>query len=257
MKEIMLYDGRKMLVRLDDQGISRELYSVGVHEKNCTEFLKFVIQPGWKVLDIGANIGYYTCLEAELVRNEGFVWAVEPVPENFACLQENIKKYNFSNTKVFRLAMGFENTLIKMWTSEIYSNAGTAVKEEEMEYWYIDEFINTKSKKEIIVEQMCIDDFRELYEIPIPDLIRMDVEGYEIDILSGAQKTLAEMPEGSHLFLELHPLIFKDRADMVALIKNLYQHGFVITWEHPKTLDEAIEKINSSEYAIHFFFEKS
>jgi FkbM family methyltransferase len=254
MKKVTLYDGREMLVLKDDVGISTELEEAGHHERSSTEFIKTILTPGMKVIEIGANIGYYTFLEVKLVGPEGFVYAIEPVPENYACLVANIEMYEYTNIRPFQVAMGASNSLVKMRTAK-RSNTGTMLNKEVTSDWYEDLFATTY-KEDITVEQMRLDDFRELFHIPVPDLIRMDVEGYEGEIFLGAQKTIAAMKKGSYLFLELHPPVFapNDRT-MSKLVKNLYSHGFKTKW--PIEFDnEGLIKYLYKKQVCHFFFIK-
>ena len=62
-----------------------------------TDVVTKEIQPGDTVLDLGANIGYFTLLFAKLVGNNGIVFAFEPEPQNIALLTKNIKINNYKN----------------------------------------------------------------------------------------------------------------------------------------------------------------
>jgi ubiquinone/menaquinone biosynthesis C-methylase UbiE len=79
-----------MFLDLRDTGISRELTLYGVHEKNSTAAIKRILKPGMKILECGANIGYYAMLEARLIGKEGKIFAVETITKKY-CLAQ--KKY--------------------------------------------------------------------------------------------------------------------------------------------------------------------
>jgi len=79
-----------MILDLNDEGIGRELYFKGVHEKNSTRFYVNEIKPGMRILEIGANIGYYALIGAKAVGDAGRVYAFEPSPDNFNLLQKNV-----------------------------------------------------------------------------------------------------------------------------------------------------------------------
>ena len=81
---IKTIQGSKMILNLKDEGISRELACYGVHEKNSTEEVKKIIKKGMKILEIGANIGYYALLETKLAGDTGHLYALEPSPSNYA-----------------------------------------------------------------------------------------------------------------------------------------------------------------------------
>ncbi len=78
---------RMFLDRFDSLSLS----VVGRHEQCITELVQQIIKPGDIVLDIGANIGYYTLIFARCVGPTGHVYAFEPDPGSFALLQKNVQ----------------------------------------------------------------------------------------------------------------------------------------------------------------------
>lgn len=73
-----------------DRHVSRALCESGVWEPFETGLLCRLLKPGHRVLDVGANIGYFTLLSAACVGEAGHVYAFEPEPDNFALLEENV-----------------------------------------------------------------------------------------------------------------------------------------------------------------------
>ena len=73
-----------------DKGDNLGLSINHIYGESDTKIVKKLIKNGDVVLDIGANIGYYTLIFAKLVGNSGKVFAFEPEPENFKILQKNI-----------------------------------------------------------------------------------------------------------------------------------------------------------------------
>ena len=78
-----------MKLDLQDKGIGRTLWLYGERELDHKWMLEQTLQPGSRVLDIGANIGYYAIMEQVLVGDSGEVVAVEPSPSNVRLLREN------------------------------------------------------------------------------------------------------------------------------------------------------------------------
>ena len=181
--------GSKMYLNLKDKGISKDLALDGIREPESTKMVKKIIKEGDTVVDIGANIGYYVLMESQLVGEKGKVYAIEPVPDNVNVLKNNIKLNNYANVKVFQMAIGNMDTTKKMHISSL-SN------------WH--SFINHKRGiiKAIDVKVVPLDKF--LKDKEYPDFIRMDVEGYEYQILKG-MKTILGKRKPLKLFIELHP----------------------------------------------------
>jgi tRNA G37 N-methylase Trm5 len=70
---------------------------MGSFEPAETELMRQRVRPGATVLDIGANIGYFTLLMARCVGPSGHVYAFEPEPKNFELLQHNVRRNNYAN----------------------------------------------------------------------------------------------------------------------------------------------------------------
>ena len=88
-----------------DAGVSRELAVHRIHEPLATLLLQQYVQPGMTVVDVGSNIGYYALLESRLVEPGGSVISIEPVPQHFAKLRENICRNRSDNIHTHQLAI--------------------------------------------------------------------------------------------------------------------------------------------------------
>ncbi len=85
------------LVNIHDRGIGEYLFLRGEYALGRVAEIKEVVKQGDIVIDIGANIGYFTVLMANLVGPQGKVYAFEPDPRNFSLLQRTIKKNGFTS----------------------------------------------------------------------------------------------------------------------------------------------------------------
>lgn len=194
-------NGYKINLYLHDKGISRELFTYGKREHLSTDIMLEgkIIKPGDTVLDLGANIGYYALMESMIVGDKGKVYAVEPSPKNYEILRENIELNNFTNIETYNLAMGDHSGKVDMYLSE-YSNWSRLV----------DRNLNDKIHEIVTVDITTVDEFLE--GRTQPDLIRMDVEGYEIKIFRGMEQTLKNEKLG--IFVELHPTFMSEEENM-------------------------------------------
>lgn len=207
-----------MYVDLRDEGICRDLFLCGKREPVSTEYLmnSGVLKEKDIVLDIGANIGYYAIMEAKLVGDSGRVYAIEPVSSNIKTLKRNVYLNNCKNTKIFHLAMGDENKKRKIYVSEkcnissFERNAATGGAEQ---YRIIDE------EK---VNLVTVDSF--LKDKETPNLIRMDVEGYEYYIIKGAPETLEKNVK---ILMEMHSHLMT-KEQIKEMLKILTEHGFKV-----------------------------
>ena len=119
------------------------------------------------------------------------IYAVEPHPENLERLTRNIKLNQFDNVIVKQGAFGEKDGTIPLYCSDL-SN------------WHSCKDVPNSKSNFGEVECFTIDSFSK--ENETPTFIKMDVEGYELEVLRGAKETLKEI---NHLFLELHGTILK------------------------------------------------
>ena len=164
--------GHKMFL---DQNDSLRLSIFKVYEPFQTELIMNEIKKGDIVLDIGANIGYYTLLFAKLVGNNGKVFAFEPDPKNFDLLKRNVELNNYKNVVLVQKAVSDKNGKIKLYLSK-NNKAHHSV------------FNQLGSDQFIEIDAIKLDDyFKDSNNI---DFIKIDVEGAEYDVFNGMQKTL-------------------------------------------------------------------
>jgi len=200
----------RMVISLKDRGIHRELFIYRKREPLSTEYLlnSRLLQEGDVVLDIGANIGYYALIESRLVGASGKVYAVEPVSTNIRFLVANKKRNRCDNIEVFRLAIGDKNGKSTIYVSD-HSNLSSMVRNPR-----------TNVIKEETVEVVTVDSFLEGRRSP--KLIRMDVEGYEYNIIRGMKKTLKKPV---YLLIEVHGHLMP-REKSIGLLRMLRKNGF-------------------------------
>jgi FkbM family methyltransferase len=208
--------GSNMRLYLRDKGISRELYAFGKRENYSTDLIlkDRLINPNQIVLDIGANIGYYALMEAKTVGPNGKVYAVEPVPKNFKVLKENVEMNELNNVELFNIALGDKDCITKMHVST-KSNWSRIAKKN----------IPDKIEETISVEMTTVDKF--IKNKKVPTFIRMDVEGYEVNILKGMQKLIKQ--KNLDIFVEFHPQLISI-ADIKYFFENLEGNQFQIKY---------------------------
>src|SRR6266436_6124718 len=173
-------NGFQAIVRVEEE-VGRELYCRGIFESEETEFLKSLVTETSVCFDIGANIGYYSLLFASL-SPRGFVHSFEPVPLNYHILCANSLLNGFTNLNANLCAVGDreDNVELIVSTDSAYSS-----------------LVDTGRKpvaSKISVRMITLDEYCESNDIRRIDLLKVDVEGAEGRVLSGAQRIM-ENPE--------------------------------------------------------------
>jgi FkbM family methyltransferase len=165
--------GHKMLL---DSSDSLQLSIKGIYEPIETDLVKKVIKKGSNVLDIGANIGYYTLIFANLCGKHGKVYAFEPEPENFLILKKNIELNGYHNVILINKAVSNKTGKTKLYLSEYHHTAHTI-------------YNSNDNRPYIEIETITLDDFFINFKERI-DLVKMDVEGSEPGIIEGMSSLL-------------------------------------------------------------------
>lgn len=187
-------------------------------EKYDLEFSK-CIQQGDCIWDIGANVGRYTTTFSQRVGEGGKVIAFEPSPTNFVLLKE--KCSSLSNVSLFQIGLGATDSMVKFMQGE--DSLGATSR-------FVDGKCDGVSISIRSVESLLT---REL--VPLPNVVKIDVEGFEPDVLNGFG-SLLENKDLRAIGVEIHFGILLERglADGPARIESqLRQSGFLIRWTDP------------------------
>jgi len=169
-------------------------YWMGVHEPHVQEVLRQQIRPGMTIYDCGANIGYLSVMFANLTGCKGRVFAFEPSPESFACLQEAQRLNNFEHLIPVAKAVWNRRERLRF----IQEYGASAVSDRVA--GCLDKNIKTQAALE--VDAISLDEFVYEQGNPVPDFIKIDVEGSEGKAMAGARRILAE--RRPVLLLEIH-----------------------------------------------------
>lgn len=197
--------GQKMY--LDSQD-SLNLYH-GIYEKLTTTLVKKEVKKGDIVLDIGANIGYYTLIFAKLVGKNGQVFAFEPDPTNFALLKKNIAINGYKNVTLVPKAVSRKTEGIKLYLCQ--TNKG-----DHRIYNSFD------GRQAIAIKAVSLDEYFKNYRRKI-DFIKMDIQGAEAKAIQGMINLLKN--NQPKIIMEFWPIGLKRSGispeKPLKLIKNL------------------------------------
>jgi len=154
--------------------------------------------PGYLVADVGAHHGYFSLLLSHWVGAGGRVYAFECLPENADIAARNVALNGLDNMTVVRQAVGAQSGTVEIVNNSggIMGRRGPEVSLLKMEMIALDEFFSER----------------------VPDLLKIDVEGYEFEVLKGARRCLAARPK---IALEFHCFQFQDPVAHVGRVLRL------------------------------------
>jgi len=167
----------KMYVSPQDKSIGKTILYKQEYEPPVTRLFKKHLKPGMGVLDLGANIGYFSLLAASLVGPTGFVQSWEPSPANVRALSASRAVNGFDNIDVVQAAAAEKNGLLQYFRNSINGSVAGVKQANPDDLFSADTVMGLR-----------VDDFIS----PQTDIgfVKIDVEGYEFKAITGAQKTI-------------------------------------------------------------------
>ena len=232
---INIYD-YKMQIPMQYDGIGRALYVHRSRELDHKWMIDNELSSGNTVLDLGANIGYYAIMEARKVGLHGKIYAIEPDPRNIEFLEKNIKLNGINDI--------FE-----------FEQAAISNKDEKVEF-----ILSSKTNLSSFELEKSKNNFRSIkvktYDLGTylknkkrVDLVRMDIEGHEIEVFD----SLIKFSKGfrDHLpkkiIFETHFPIYKKRKEHVKEVLNkIFEIGYKV--KYFSSIDEPKEEFKKKDY---------
>lgn len=181
---------------------------------NPDEYKAFraAVRPGATVCDVGANVGAYTLMFAAWVGEGGRVFAFEPAPEALAGLRRHVALNGFGSR-------------VEIVEAAIASSTGRAPFAVHPSGGASSLSVQALAEAPVLsVQTDTLDHFCAARGVK-PDVIKIDVEGAELDVLIGGRQTLAR--PGIEVFVELHPAVWAvSGVTRAAIERELHDQGF-------------------------------
>jgi FkbM family methyltransferase len=166
--------------------------------------LRACVLKGMTAYDIGAHVGFYTLLFSRAVGDAGKVFAFEPWPRNIADCLQHVHMNHLHNVVVVPAAVGSRRGLASFAIGES-SNTGMLAP----------------SETDVRVACLTLDDLTASERFPLPDVIKVDVEGAESQVLEGASTLLRQ--HAATWFVALH-----SPAEKRACLRQLADAGYAV-----------------------------
>lgn len=239
-KHCVTIDGVRLYLDKDDSlSLKHKQY-----EQIYTNWVRKNVKKYDYVVDVGANIGYYTTLLAKLVGEEGRVFAFEPETNNYNLLLKNINTNDFNNVYTHNSAVGRKSGKLKLYKSR-----------EELCGRY------SNGMHRVYPSMFCVDEAIEVDVVTLDEgiwadhkisFVKIDAEGAELDILYGMKKILEQ--DHVSMILEYGPACVREKGDdpykTIELLKN-YGFKFNIADNGKirpvKELDDFVNNLNDCQ----------
>lgn len=201
-----------MVLDPDNGGVDSEIYADGVYEPEILTIIKDSLKSESIFVDIGANIGQHSLFASRFAKK---VYSFEPIGKIYQQFMESISLNGFDNIQVQNYALGNQEI-----TLPIYGNANNMGASS---------VVSTENRKKIQdIEVKRFDDVSEALGIERVNFIKIDVEGYEFDVLLGAKQSIQKFHP--ILLIEFSPYFYKQIDITISnkIIEFLEQNNYVI-----------------------------
>ncbi len=190
-----------------------------VYEPFETMIMSTLIKPNDIVVDVGANIGYYTLIFSRLTGKYGRVFAFEPSQSNFKILNENIhiNKYSDRVVTINRAVSDRDDDEVNLYLND--ENHG-------MNRIFLSEKYSDKKYRIERIKTIRLDSFFEKIQSHKIDFVKLDIEGSEYGAINGLQKVI-ESNKDIKLITEFHPTsIVEYGVEPIQFLELLYSFDF-------------------------------
>lgn len=197
----------------------------GVWEPHVERALREVLRPGDTSYDVGANLGYFTSVMAQVVGSQGHVFAFEPVPETFSRLALCRELNGYSQLTPVQIAIGAANGEIELRFDPRLPGEAS-----------VHDQPNRVEPLRVSVRVRQLDALVQSREVSPPSLIKIDVEGEELAVLKGARRTLEEHRPA--LIFEFNVAMSKqagwDGGELSAFLRSTAPYQFFLLGERER-----------------------
>ena len=189
--------------------------AMGLYENEKTKVIRALLKPGMTFVDAGANKGYFSLIAARIVGEQGRVITFEPEPHNCTWIEKSIALNGYNNVTLHGVALGQANEESSLYLSE-KSGWHTLVASSDRG--------SKEAKGVITVSKRTLDSILQEYDPPHVNIMKVDIEGSELDLLRGATQTLSAATN-MVILMDLHPQLGVNPQEVGQLLQGF---GFSI-----------------------------
>jgi FkbM family methyltransferase len=211
--------GQKLGVLRPAVRIYRKIFKLSYEDDFDHQMMKQVTMND-VVWDIGANVGYFTQKFVEKVGPNGYVFAFEPAVSSYSSLVRNCAEY--PNVICLNMALSNKAGTVNFRDSGLDNDPTNGLVDEDC-------------PGAVKVTAASADELISNKSVPAPNVLKIDVEGYEFDVISGMTACL-RLASTKKIFVEVHFLEMNRRglkAGSADIVRSIREAGFSVEWTDP------------------------
>jgi FkbM family methyltransferase len=227
----------KLLIQLKKMHYLRELQRFS---EDDLQVVKMLVKRDQHVIDVGANVGWYTNMLSQFVGPRGRVYSIEPMPPTFSILASCVKKLQLMNVELINCAASDQDGEVLMETPTLPSGG---------ENYYRARIIAsdsaTNSLQRAYVKRKSIDSLAS-GSLKI-SFVKCDVEGHEWAVVQGAKRMIGQSKPAWLIEISGNP--DASTSDAAALLDYFRGEGYGVFWYDGQTLRPR----NRGDRSINYF----
>lgn len=205
----------QLIVPSNDLSLTPFLLTSGYIELPLTNFLRKNLRPGDTVIDIGANVGYFSVLIGSLIGPQGKLIAYEANPYLYSVLMDNLSiNFLHDRSKVYELAVYSSTKTLQFHASKRFMGNSSLIQHSKTYHKHYNDEI-----EEVSVEGIKLDE--HLQNIKHIDFVKIDIEGGEYHAFLGMKELIRNKKINTIIF-ELNPGMLQEQyIPFIELLKEL------------------------------------
>ena len=194
----------------------QRLIDYGIYEPEMIESIKAILRPGDTFIDLGGNEAYFSLIAARHIGPSGKVFCIEPQERLWPTIIQNASANRISNIIIVPYGVSDSKGQVEITLYPSLNSGASSIVTTFRSSFYPRQQISLASLDALIEE----------YRIDVVDLIKIDIEGFEVNALRSASKAL-QSHKIKKLLIEIHPLQLKrlgqSEKDLFSLLQD---HGY-------------------------------
>jgi FkbM family methyltransferase len=201
-----------LLMELDPlEWLQIELISSGCMEPLTSDLYEQILGAGDKYLDVGAHVGFHTLLARRLIGSSGYVFAIDPQPYNCQKILANWQANQFENVLVYVAAAGNHNGMVTFCNQRATDKAKLS----------LDAITVNDQPQQFQVPLMRLTKIFEDNQLTKVKLLKIDVEGYELEVLEGLDQHITKVENLIIEILETPPKFTEKTTILLDKLQHL------------------------------------
>ncbi len=188
----------------------RQFFLFKLYGSHIYHYMCSVLSEGDIFVDVGSNVGYFTLIGSALVGERGKVYGFEPEEQNFHKLSENVSRNSLTNVQVMQAALSDTEGTARLYINPINEGGHT--------------LLESSDTRVALIPTVVFDSWCPPEETSRIRLMKIDVEGFELAVLKGMQKTLEE----SHM-LEIICEVRRNQREVQLFMEKLGYYAYELT----------------------------